>query len=322
MTKQFGGALIEEFIDGREFTVLVAENPADPRQPTTYKPIEFRFPEGESFKHFEMKWVDYHGMRGMPVEDSELDAHLRDLSARMFLGLNGAGYGRCDIRVDADGRPWMLEINPNCGIFYPPTDPGSADLCLLHDPAGHEGFTRQIVQAALRRHERQRRSWEIRPTRDGDYGMFATRAVRRGERIIAFEEQPHTLVTRSHVERHWKEPHASWFACYAWPLTDEVWVIWGRDPEDWKPINHGCEPTAWLEGLDLVARRDLSQCDEITMDYATFCNERMPSFRCECGALNCRGTIRGDDYLRDFVAATESTAPTNVRRKRGEYTAR
>jgi hypothetical protein len=46
----------------------------------------------------------------------------------------------------------MLEINPNCGVYYPPTDPGSADLCLAKDPAGHEGFTRQIVAAAFARH--------------------------------------------------------------------------------------------------------------------------------------------------------------------------
>ncbi len=45
-----------------------------------------------------------------------------------------------------------LEINANCGIYYPPDEPGSADQCLAYDPAGHEGFTRQLVAAALRRH--------------------------------------------------------------------------------------------------------------------------------------------------------------------------
>ena len=69
-----------------------------------------------------------------------------------FVELRGASYGRCDLRVDRSGRPFMLEINANCGLYYPPTAPGSADLCLAHDPAGHEGFTRQIVRAALRRH--------------------------------------------------------------------------------------------------------------------------------------------------------------------------
>jgi D-alanine-D-alanine ligase len=52
----------------------------------------------------------------------------------------------------------MLEINANCGIYYPPADAGSADLCLAHDPAGHVGFTRQLVRAALQRHERKRAS--------------------------------------------------------------------------------------------------------------------------------------------------------------------
>ena len=84
-----------------------------------------------------------------------MDARLRDVSARFFLALKGASFGRCDIRVDAAGTPWMLEINPNCGVFYPPTDPGSADLCLAQDPAGHEGFTRQLVAAAFARHERR-----------------------------------------------------------------------------------------------------------------------------------------------------------------------
>jgi len=40
-------------------------------------------------------------------------------------------------------------------VFYPPTAPGSADLCLLHDPAGHSGFARQLVAAALARHRRR-----------------------------------------------------------------------------------------------------------------------------------------------------------------------
>jgi len=50
----------------------------------------------------------------------------------------------------------MLEINANCGVYYPPEDAGSADLCLAHDPEGHVGFTRQLIRAALRRHEGRR----------------------------------------------------------------------------------------------------------------------------------------------------------------------
>jgi D-alanine-D-alanine ligase len=149
--RRHGAALIEEFVDGTECTVLVAENPDDPARPKTYTPIQYRFPEGETFKHSDMKWVDYGKMSAFPVDDPILDARLRDVSARFFVALKGASFGRCDLRVDRSGVPFMLEINPNCGVYYPPKDAGSADLCLAHDPDGHIGFTRQLIRAALQR---------------------------------------------------------------------------------------------------------------------------------------------------------------------------
>ncbi len=150
-----GTALIEEYVDGIECTVLVAESPDDPRHPTTYQPIQYAFPPGEHFKHANLKWVSYDRMHARPVTDHVLDRRLRDTSARFFVALDGASFGRCDLRVDASGAPHMLEINPNCGVYYPPADAGSADLCLLNDPAGHVGFTRQLVAAAFQRHARR-----------------------------------------------------------------------------------------------------------------------------------------------------------------------
>jgi D-alanine-D-alanine ligase len=212
----------------------------------------------------------------------------------------------------------MLEINPNCGLYYPPNAPASADLILQHDPAGHAGFTRLVVDAALARHARRARPWAVRPRPGGDYGLFAIRCIEPGERLVALEERAHHLVTLSHVQACWGEPHRSWFDRYAWPLTDEVWVTWSPDPEAWTPVNHSCEPTAWLDGLDVVARLPLAAGDEITLDYATYCNERMPSFECRCGAAACRGTIRGTDALQPFVARYGAHVSGYVRRRRAE----
>ncbi len=153
---RYGSALIEEYVDGTECTVLVAENPDDPDNPVTYIPLQYRFPDGESFKHEKLKWDDFDGLQTFPVENEQLAQRLRSESARLFRGIDGAGFGRCDIRLDSDGTSYMLEINPNCGVFYPETAPGSADLCLLHDPAGHEGFARLLVHAGFARHHRQR----------------------------------------------------------------------------------------------------------------------------------------------------------------------
>ena len=150
---RYGAALIEEYIDGSECTVLVAENPDDSTQPTTYTPIQYQFPDGEQFKHDKMKWVEYEHLAASPVSDPTLEQRLRDEAARFFVAIGGTSFGRCDVRVDEDGTPFMLEINANCGIYYPPADAGGADLCLLNDPAGHEGFTRQLVRTALERNK-------------------------------------------------------------------------------------------------------------------------------------------------------------------------
>ncbi len=45
MIAAFGATMIEEFIDGREFSVLVVENADDEFHPFAYRPVEFRFSE-------------------------------------------------------------------------------------------------------------------------------------------------------------------------------------------------------------------------------------------------------------------------------------
>jgi D-alanine-D-alanine ligase len=38
---------------------------------------------------------------------------LRDVAAAAWSAVEGKGYGRVDLRLDADGQPWILEVNPN-----------------------------------------------------------------------------------------------------------------------------------------------------------------------------------------------------------------
>ncbi len=150
--KEFGRVLVEEFIEGREFTCLVAEDPDDPEHPITFKPVEFIFPKGESFKHYDMKWVEYEKMSVAAVSDPHIEQVLRDQTVRMFKTLEGNGYARCDYRMDSTGTIYMLEINPNCGIFYSPAEPGSADFSLLNDPVySHPKFLKLIIRSAKKR---------------------------------------------------------------------------------------------------------------------------------------------------------------------------
>ncbi len=156
MMEMYGGALIEEFIAGREFSALAVENPDAPDEPIVYPPVEFLFPPGESFKHERLKWETFQDMQCVPLADPDLAALVRKMTRRMFVGIHGSGYGRCDFRMNEAGELFLLEINPNCGVFYPPETPGTADSILSLDSAGHAGFVDLIVRGALKRQARRR----------------------------------------------------------------------------------------------------------------------------------------------------------------------
>ena len=133
------------------------------------------------------------------------------------------------------------------------------------------------------------------------YQIVAVKDIQKDDLIFEHEEKEHHLVSRSHVMNSWSEEKQMWFRQYAWPVSDEIYVMWSPDPEEWTPINHSCEPNAWLTGLNVTARKPIRDGEEITLDYATFCNEIMEPFSCSCGANDCRKLIKGTDYRSDFV---------------------
>lgn len=179
---EFGAALVEEFVEGREYTVLVAE-PRDGVRELAWAlaPVECRFPPGESFKHFDLKWKDYARLAVAPVDDARLAARLRAAAARVFAALEMTGYGRCDVRVDAAGTPFLLEVNPNCAVFYPDGAFGSADEILARDPAGPRGFLDHLLACAARRRDRARPAARLAHDRRRGFALVAARPLGAGE---------------------------------------------------------------------------------------------------------------------------------------------
>lgn len=150
---QFGAARMEEFIVGKEYNVFVVDNPDDLSDPFVYPPAELIFPPGEEFWHTDIKW-DYNvPFDFKQVTEPELVARLQDLGKRMFLAMDGVGYGRCDIRMNEQGELFILEINPNGAIMLPPEEYGPADYMILYDKDGYKGFFDRIFRSALLRHK-------------------------------------------------------------------------------------------------------------------------------------------------------------------------
>jgi D-alanine-D-alanine ligase-like ATP-grasp enzyme len=290
MIEGFGGALIEEFIAGREYTVLVAEPGPGESTPRAYPPLEVRFPAGETFKHFDLKWHGYGELASTPVEDAALAERLMRAAALMFAGMRGVGYARCDIRVDAEGRLFMLDVNANPGIFYPPATPGAADLILRRADGGHAAFLEHILAAALRRRDARRRKWAVVDRPGLGPAVVATVDIAAGERVLVGEEEAFELVSRDHVLRTWPAWRRRVFERHARPLTAEVHALWQGDPDSWLRAGHSCDPSTTPVGLDFVARRAISRGEAITVDHAALGGAAAAALTCRCGAPNCRGT--------------------------------
>lgn len=123
LAERFGTpVLIEQYIEGRELNVAVLE--AHDRLHLGVNEIDFsEMPEGvPHIVTYNAKWVEESAeFQKSPVRaparlPSEIDAHVRDLVRKTFSALHLAGYARIDLRLDTQGQPWILEVNPNPDI--------------------------------------------------------------------------------------------------------------------------------------------------------------------------------------------------------------
>jgi len=291
--EEYGPLLVEEYIPGREFTVLVAANADDEKNCTVFKPVEYVFPEGRSFKTYALKTSELHPDCNIPCNDEHLDQQLRQAAQKIFSGFGGVGYARMDFRVDEKNEIYFLEINFTCSVFYTNGYEGSADFILKYDGIGQSGFLRHIVAEAMARHKRKIKPFVIKGNSISGFGIYANRDLEEGEFVFSGEEKAQRLVTLRHVEQNWPAEEKEVFRRYAYPISKEVFLLWDNDPTQWAPQNHSCDPNTAYNGLNVVTTRPVARGEELTLDYATFLDKNMQPFHCLCGAPTCRGLIIG-----------------------------
>jgi len=113
-------ALVEEFLPGREFNILVM---GPPLRHFSIAEIRYSLPAGKpQLCTYASKWEEgdeYYNATQVqcPANVSAAEARvIEDLAARAFDGLVGRGYARIDLRADRSGAMHILEINPNPDI--------------------------------------------------------------------------------------------------------------------------------------------------------------------------------------------------------------
>lgn len=184
----------------------------------------------------------------------------------------------------------FLELNPNCGVFYPPgPDGASADAVLRLDPLGHlgtnavencstyknksPGFTKAIIAAALARQTQRApvRRWHDAATRQA--GLRMTAPVVQGATVMVLDRLP-----RWHEVR--RRPFLSWLGCLSsryrecclcsWLMAGGGRCVTSQTPR--VPYTVWCMSTVCSSitcgttaGNAVVARRALSRHEAVTI---------------------------------------------------------
>ncbi len=149
-----GQALVEEFIDGREFNVTIMGNSTCTVLPISE--IGYLLPWGKpKVLTFDAKWkpdsLYFKSTRVIcPAEiEAEAQKQIAEISLAAFNLLGCRGYARVDFRLGDGGRFYVIEVNPN-----PDISPGTG-AARQAEAAGltYTRFTEKIVQLALEKED-------------------------------------------------------------------------------------------------------------------------------------------------------------------------
>jgi D-alanine--D-alanine ligase len=148
-------ALVEEYIAGREFTVGLLGD----KRPRVLAPMEICFKdEGNERPVYDyavkQEW-EKHVYYQCPAKLTESEQKAMEKIARAtFWALDCRDVARVDLRMAADGRIYVLEVNPLPGLT-----PGYSDLVLIAQAVGieYDSLIAEIMSGGLRRMREKRR---------------------------------------------------------------------------------------------------------------------------------------------------------------------
>ncbi|HEY7601133.1 MAG TPA: D-alanine--D-alanine ligase [Methylomirabilota bacterium] len=149
----WGPMLVQRFVRGREFNLAVVGGRVLPHAEIDFTTMPRGLPPIVSYA---AKW-DYGSPeeRGtVPVCPARLPArlsrHLTRLAEQVWTAVDGAGYGRIDVRVDGRGTTFVTDVNPNPDLGE------SAGLARQAAAAGwsYVDLIARIVEEALARARR------------------------------------------------------------------------------------------------------------------------------------------------------------------------
>ncbi len=146
-------AIVEAYVDGREFNVAVMENSEVVPLPVSEIDFSALPKDHPKILSYDAKWFEDHPLYQKtppvcpaPIDDG-LRTRLQTIAADAFRVMGCRDYARIDMRMDARGRIFILEINPNPDISL---NAGYA-RALDAGGVGYAAFWRTMIENAMKR---------------------------------------------------------------------------------------------------------------------------------------------------------------------------
>jgi D-alanine-D-alanine ligase len=161
-----GSALVEEYIEGREFYVGVLGN----HKPQAFPPVEMDFsglPEGaprvlDARAKWDVGSPEYQGTRAVLADlPDELSARLVKVARDAYRALRVRDYGQVDLRLTEAGEVYVIEVNASCYLEQ------KGEFATAAAAAGIDYATliNRIVECACERYRRRQGEESPRPRR-------------------------------------------------------------------------------------------------------------------------------------------------------------
>jgi len=152
-------ALIEEFLPGREFTVAVLGNGEDIQ---ILPIIEIRY---EDFPQdvvplysYEAKWIldtkenEFDVFECPAKLDKQLEERIKETVLRTYNVLKCKDWSRIDVRLDKNGVPNIIEINPLPGIMPDPNENSSFPKAARAAGMNYNQMIQRVLYSAAKRY--------------------------------------------------------------------------------------------------------------------------------------------------------------------------
>jgi D-alanine-D-alanine ligase len=150
--------LAEEYLPGDEFTVAVLGNGTEARALPIIRYLFETLPEGAlPIMGYEAKWVwDAPGQTFEVLEcparvSTALSLRIADTALAAARALGCQDWARVDVRLDGQGVPNVVEVNPLPGILPDPTDNSCFPCAALAAGMSYDELIQAVVRIAWRR---------------------------------------------------------------------------------------------------------------------------------------------------------------------------